>query len=89
VGRPSCDVRLKQNLDGLNLMLITLELKLVFKLTLLMSYEHFYVQGKIVFDLEYSRISNRMYNLVLGIKSLFTSQIKSLSLNSSRLNKIR
>jgi hypothetical protein len=70
-------------------MLITLELKLVFKLTLLMSYEHFYVQGKIVFDLEYSRISNRMYNLVLGIKSLFTSQIKSLSLNSSRLNKIR
>jgi hypothetical protein len=70
-------------------MLITLELKLVLKLTLLMSYEHFYVQGKIVFDLEYPRISNRMYNLVLGIKSLFTSQIKSLSLNSSRLNKIR
>lgn len=71
----------------LNLMLTTLELKYVFKLTMLMSYEHFYLQGKIVFDLEYSRISNRINNLVLGIKSLFTSQIKSLSPNSSRLNK--
>lgn len=71
----------------LNLMLTTLELKYVFKLTMLMSYEHFYLQGKIVFDLEYSRISNRINNLVLGIKSLFTSQIKSLSPNSSSLNK--